>query len=242
MKDRYSAYIVEDESIARYNLIKKLGEFTEIDIVGEASCISDAIIGITEFNPEILFLDIQLTDGTGFDLLNRIKYNGKVIFVTAYDEYAIRAFEINALDYLLKPISNTRLKSAIQKVIQAESQLIGSGNFKLQYDDRLLIPAGNCIHFLKISNIVAIHSSGDYTLVCDSEGHEFLVSKTMTEWENRLPNQYFCRINRQMIVNFQCIEKTKKLSSYSAQVYITGYDESFKISRSYFKRVRDRYR
>ncbi|MFC2107278.1 LytR/AlgR family response regulator transcription factor [Bacteroidota bacterium] len=242
MRDRYRAYIVDDEHIARFNLIKKLEDFEEIEIVGEANCIAEAQIGIEDLKPDILFLDIQLNDGTGFDLLNMISFKGKVIFITAFDEYAFRAFEINALDYLLKPISSSNLKKAINKINPENIPSNTASSIKLKVDDRLLITVGSAIHFIEISTINTISSSGDYTIVKTNNSKEYLVAKTMMEWEDRLPSQRFCRINRGLIVNFEQIEKTEKLFSNTALVYIRGYPDPFKLSRSYFRRIKSYYK
>jgi len=238
---KFSALIIDDERLARNSLKKKLEKFPEIEVIGEADGISRAIIEITKLNPEILFLDIQLSDGTGFDLLNRIDFTGKTIFITAYDEYAIRAFEINAVDYLLKPISVQRLQTAIDRVKQNDPIQMHSGSSKFKGDDRLFVLIGQSIHFIKINTIITITASRDYSLVKTTDGKEYLVSKTMAEWEERLPEQNFCRISRTLIVNFDFIERSERWFSNTAMVYISGLKEPLKLSKSYFKKIRDRY-
>jgi len=235
-------YIVDDEDLARYTLRKKLLDFPEIEIVGEADCIKDAKKQISELEPELLFLDIQLSAGTGFDLIRQIKFNGKIIFITAYDEYAIRAFEVNALDYLLKPFSTRRLNNAIERVkegIQAES---GEVITPFKYDDRILVSIGSSMYFLKLASVVTLTAAKNYTIIKDKDGNEYIISKTMAEWEQRLPEENFCRISRTMIVNFDFIEKSEKWTNNTALIYIKGYDEAFKLSKFYFKKVKNRYK
>ncbi len=239
---RHKAYIIDDESLARYTLKKKLEEFPEIEIIGEANCINDALHDIRQMKPDVLFLDIELSEGTGFDLLNMLEFQGKVIFVTAYNKYAIRAFEINALDYLLKPVSSRRLENAVGRLNQGEHNTIKEEYQKLRSDDRILLMVRNFIYFIKINDIVTISSSGDYTSVRSIDNKEYLVSKTMNEWEERLPEQRFCRISRSMIVNFNFVEKTEKWFNNTAMVYVSGYDEPIKLSKSYFKKVKERYK
>ena len=118
---RLTALIIDDERLARLNLRKKLNVYPEIEVIGEASGMETGIKAIRDLNPDLLFLDIKLSDGTGFDLLNEVAFKGKVIFQTAYDEYACRAFEINALDYLLKPITNERIKKVVDNILNSDN-------------------------------------------------------------------------------------------------------------------------
>ena len=120
MKENISAIIIDDERLARKELASMLSEFSNISILGEADDVTSAVEQIEKHNPDVIFLDIQMPGESGFDLLNKIDKELKVIFVTAYDEYAIEAFEINALDYLLKPINPERLKKAVKRLSDAK--------------------------------------------------------------------------------------------------------------------------
>ena len=151
-----SAIVIDDERLARLTLKKDLEKFPEIIIAGEASDIATAKSLIEQINPDLLFLDIQLSDGSGFDLLNQIDYAGRIIFVTAYDEYAIRAFEINAVDYLLKPISTKRLKNAIDKLYNTDVQNVHKTAAKLNYNDHLMVMHSKSVKFIKINTITHI--------------------------------------------------------------------------------------
>ena len=235
-------YIVDDEDLARFTLTKKLLNFPDIEIVGEADCIRDAKKQISELDPDLLFLDIQLSEGTGFDLLRQIRFNGKIIFVTAYDEYAIRAFEVNAVDYLLKPISDRRLNNAIARVKEGIQSDSGEEITPFKYDDRILVSIGNSMYFLKLASVVTLTAARNYTIIKDKDGNEYIVSKTMAEWEQRLPEECFCRISRNMIVNFDFIDKSEKWTDNTALIYIKGYDEAFKLSKFYLKKVKNRYK
>ena len=200
----YKAIIVDDEYWARVSLKDKLKEIPEIEVIGEADSIIEAKKEIEKLKPDILFLDIQLTCGTGFDLLNQVEFSGKVIFVTAYDEYAVRAFEINALDYLMKPISEKRLKTAIERINETDLSLKKKIPNKFKYDDRLMVTYRDCINFIEISAIVLITAAQDYTLIKATDGKEYLLSKSMNEWESRLPEKKFCRIHKRLKPAFFC--------------------------------------
>jgi two-component system, LytTR family, response regulator len=235
-----TALIIDDESLARFTIRNKLADFPEIEIIGEAVSLKEAEEKIKLLNPALLFLDIQLPDGSGFDLFNLIEYTGKVIFVTAYDEYALRAFEINAIDYLLKPVSAKRLKMAIEKLGESlDASLIRI--IKLNYNDRLMVQYNKSVNFIKISRITHITASGEYSYVHTNDGREFITSKSLNEWEKRLPDQNFCRIHRATIINFDYIVKIDSAITGTAELALQGLSNHLKISRSYFRKLKGRY-
>lgn len=236
----YSAIIIEDERLARLTLKKDLEKFPEIKILGEATGIATAIPLIERTRPNLIFLDVQLNDGTGFDLLNQVEYSGKVIFVTAYDKYAFRAFEVNAIDYLLKPVSLKRLKSAIDK-LSYDSDRIQSTPVKLNYNDRLMVMHKNSVNFIKINSINYISASREYSYMHTLEGKDYLTVKNIGEWEQRLPDQNFCRIHRSTIINFDYIIKINHNITGTGEVYIQGIPEPLNISRNCFRRLKERY-
>jgi two-component system LytT family response regulator len=236
-----SAIVIDDERLARLTLKKDLEKFPEIIIAGEASNITTAKSLIEQINPDLLFLDIQLSDGSGFDLLNQIDYTGRIIFVTAYDEYAIRAFEINAVDYLLKPISSKRLKKAIDKLYNSDDQNIHKTTAKLNYEDHLMVMHNKSVNFIKINTITYIKASREYSFINTSDGKEYLTSISIGEWESRMPEQNFCRIHRSTIINFDYIININHHITGSAEVIIQGIPEPLNISRNYFKKLKIRY-
>lgn len=240
MKKKYATLVIDDERLARNALINKLNGFEEIEIVGEASNVKEAITAIKEHETELLFLDIQLYNETGFDILDQIKYKGKIIFVTAHDEYALRAFEINAVDYILKPVSFERLSGAISRLQTEEKPEIHKTD-KFQYNDRVLIMSGESMRFIKIDTITHIAASGDYSAIHTTDQSEYITSKSMNEWEERLPENYFLRIHRSTIINIEFIEKAEKWFNYSSMIHLKGIAEPFKVSRSYFKKIKERF-
>lgn len=238
----FTALIVDDESLARFTLRKKLEEYPQIEVLGEAGSVQEGIEHINHLKPELLFLDIQLGDGTGFDLLNQVEFTGDVIFVTAYDEYAIRAFDINALDYLMKPVSDRRLKDALDRLFDEEAEPKVSDIVKVDYNDRLMVTLRKSINFVKMSEIAAISASREYSYIYTNTGKEYLTSYNITEWENRLPDQHFCRIHRSTIINFDYISKITPNITGTAEVIMQNSNKSYIISRSYFKKIKHRYK
>jgi len=239
MKNKYKALIVDDERLARNDLKSLLSEINTIQVVGEAESVSTAIEAIKKFRPDVIFLDIQMPGESGFDLLEKIKIKSKIIFVTAFDEYAIRAFEINALDYLLKPVNPERLKKAIER-IGLEKKLIENNSRNLEYKDRLFLTIDGKMNFLKINSVISINSAGDYTEILTDAKKKFLTHKSMKEWEFRLPEQYFCRIHRSTIINMEYIERLEDWFNYSLRVYLKGFEKPYLMSRRYVAKLKEK--
>jgi two-component system LytT family response regulator len=242
MNATYTALVVDDERLARENIISMLSEFKNIKVVGEASNLSSAVQAVEELSPDVIFLDIQMPGGSGFELLEKVKYKSKIIFVTAYSEHASRAFDVNAVDYLVKPISPERLSLSIDKLnsVNDSADMEGIAEpTRLKYGDSLFITMDNSWRFLKVRSIVVISAAGDYTKVLTSDGTAQMTKKSLREWENRLPENYFARIHRSTIINIDFVERTEGWFNYSCRVYLKGIEKPFLISRRYVARLKD---
>ncbi len=224
--------IVDDARLVREELGTLLSEYPEIEVIGEASAVDQAARLIEEARPDVIFLDIQLRGETGFDLLEKADISSKVIFITAYDQYAIRAFEVNALDYLLKPIRKERLAKAIQKLLPNEEIKAGPRG-RVQYDDVVYMMINSSLKFIKVAMLKCIMAEGKYSYIVYGGSKKDIVSKTLQEWEEILPDKYFVRIHRSTIVNFEYVEKVKKCKNYTHEVYVNGIDKPFIMSRRY---------
>ncbi len=235
--DIYTALVIDDERLARLELISMLKHFDNINVVGQADGVDMAIERIRELEPDIVFLDIQMPGKSGFELLDNIEMKAKIIFVTAYDEYAIRAFEVNALDYLPKPVSQERLAKTIDRIINDTANEEFASK-KLKYADRLFLEFGNQVRFLKISDIIYIVAEGDYTMVHLVNNAKGLVSKPMKEWEERLPEDSFCRIHRSSIINTEHIDRIEKYFNNTYKIFLSGTNEPLVISRRYAKKIK----
>lgn len=229
---KLTAIIIDDERLARAELRLLLADFPELSIVGEARNLTDAVNLIRVNKPDVVFLDIQLANENGFDLLEKIEKDFKLIFVTAFDEFAIRAFEINAVDYLLKPVNPDRLAKTFERLFEPEEKPEVT-NRKLEYEDHLFIEIGERTRFLKISSIKCISADGDYTQVFTDDGKKHLVTKPLKEWEERLPQKHFIRIHRSTIVNIEFIERVETWFSRSYQIYLREMKEPLTVSRRY---------
>lgn len=232
------AIIVDDERLARLNLRKLLVPYPEIDVAGEASSCDNAIEQIRLCNPQLIFLDIQLSGETGFDLLEMIDHTIKIIFVTAYDEYAIRAFEVNAIDYLLKPVNPERLKTAIERVIKKEKSEENESK-SYEYTDSIYVKLNNyASRFIKISSITFIEPVGNYSKIVTIEGKHCLVLKTLKQWQEELPDDNFVRIHRSSIVNIEHVDHIEKKSNSRHIAFLKNFPEPLEVSRRYARRLK----
>lgn len=233
MPDKFKALIVDDEALARKDLRAVIPKDGSIDIIAEADSVQTAKEMIEKYDPDVIFLDIQMPGESGFDLLPFINHEIQIIFVTAFDEYAIRAFEVNALDYLMKPVSEDRLTLSIQK-LKDKDLSISTEPASLKKDDHLFVKLTNTYHFIRIADIVKIAAADDYSEVYLEKGSRILVLKSMKEWESRLPDNTFIRIHRSTIINLEKVERVEPWFNNSYKVYLIGEDEPAVMSRRYF--------
>lgn len=239
MKTTFKAIVVDDEKLAREDLKVLLREFSEIEVIGEAETVEETKTLIKNLNPNLIFLDIQMPGKSGFDLLEEIQTNAKIIFVTAYDEYAIRAFEVNAKDYLLKPVIKERLAIAIDRLkTEQESETIVQE--KLEFDDNIFVMVNNHYQFVKIGSIIKIASAGNYTEIYTSSKLKGLVLKSLKDWETRLPGNYFVRIHRNSIINLEYVDRVEGWFNYSYKVYLKEINDPLVISRRYAAKLKER--
>lgn len=237
---KYKTLIVDDERLARKEMRRLLAEFDEISIIGEAENLSEAIEIIEKEKPQIVFLDIQLSNENGFELLEKTEQNFKLIFVTAFDAYAIRAFEVNALDYLLKPVNPDRLAKAIER-LKEEKMGKKSEIRPLEFDDRIFLELGERSIFLKVNEISHINSAGDYSEIFTISGKKHLIEKPLREWEERLPEKHFLRIHRQTIINLEEIEEIETWFNRTFQVRLKNFREKLAVSRRYAVKLKQKF-
>lgn len=226
------ALIVEDSRLARQELKHLLSNFPEIISIEEASNAQEAINLISSSHYDILFLDIQMPGKNGFELLEELDEVPPVIFVTAYDEYAIKAFDCNALDYLLKPLQKDRLAAAISKVVEFQRQTLNSRTTAseiLTQDSQIFVKDGDACWFVKLSQVRLLEVVGSYTQLF-FDNHQPTIPKTLNHLESRLDPKTFFRANRQQIVNLKWIDKVEPWFSSTLKLTLkTG--ETIDISR-----------
>ena len=205
---KITSIIVEDSRLARNELKVLIGQYPQLEIIGEAENADQGIELIQKLNPDVLFLDINMPGRDGFELLEDLVEIPITIFTTAYDEYAIKSFEYNALDYLLKPINEKRFAKAIDKIISQihqESKTPKTAEKKLTEKSQLFVKDGEKCWMVKLSNIKLFEISGNYTQVF-FDANKPLIYKSLNQIEAKLPQDIFFRANRQQIINIRHIE------------------------------------
>jgi len=230
------AIIIDDERLARNELRKLLGDHSEIEIIAEAANAEEGKQKIEELQPDLIFLDIQMPGKTGFDLLTELERAPHVIFTTAYDEYALKAFEVNALDYLLKPVEPKRLADALLKMDNIDEKENSSGGDQsipqrgiLTDHDQVFVKDGERCWFVKLADIRLFESVGNYAKVYFSNNKP-LILKSLNALEERLDEKVFFRANRKHIVNLRMIEKVEPYFNGGLLLEIKG-GEKVEVSR-----------
>ena len=230
----YTALIIDDERLARNELKKLLAEFPEVNIVGEAANAKEGIEKIENLAPDLIFLDIQMPGKTGFDMLQELDRAPHVIFTTAYDEFALKAFEVNALDYLMKPVEPKRLADALNKLQMAEekeadSAMAGMHRGTLGEDDQVFVKDGERCWFVKLSEVRLFESVGNYAKVFFGTNKP-LILKSLNSLEERLDDKVFFRANRKHIVNLRLIDKVEPFFNGGLLLDMKG-GEKIEVSR-----------
>jgi len=241
----YRAILIDDEMPARDLIKAYLKDLPQISIVGECTNGFEALKMIQELNPDILFLDVQMPKITGLELLEVLDKRPAVIFTTAFDQYALKAFEMSAVDYLLKPFSKERFNQSITKTIDRLNthqpdplkEWMETASEDQDILNRVVTKAGSNIVVIPVNEIQYIEAQEDFVLIYTEKGR-YSKSQTMKFYENHLPKEQFVRIHRSYIVN---IEKIERLESYDKENYlaIVHPNTKLKVSRSGYKTLRE---
>ncbi|MFZ4716932.1 MAG: LytR/AlgR family response regulator transcription factor [Chthoniobacterales bacterium] len=260
---RLRAILVDDEPPARTHLATRLKAHPEIKIVGEAGDVPSAFALVEAEKPDVIFLDIQLPRRSGFKLLpllEKVDPQPAVVFVTAFDEYAIRAFEANALDYLTKPVSPERLAKTVARMRDRSHRVAISpsggsankiaepqdtqtptigGREHLHEEDFVLLRDGSLSMLVKTREIRAIESQGDYTRILLAEDETILMKLTLSHWERQLPSELFCKASRSLLVNRKTVTKMVQKDPSSWELHFEGLKTPIILSNLESKRLRE---
>ena len=218
------ALVIDDERLARKELIKLLEDFPEVEILGEAANADEAFELINSLNPDLLFLDIQMPGKTGFELLEMLDSVPKVIFTTAYDEYALKAFEVNALDYLLKPIQLDRLNDTITKLEPPQQEVTEEKEPKLGLMDQVFVKDGDKCWFVSLKDIRYFESYGNYIKVF-FENFKPMIHKSLNALDEKLNDRDFFRASRKHIINLSWVESIEPWFNGGLMVKLKGGDK-----------------
>lgn len=225
------AVIVDDERLARKELSKLLEDFPEIEIIGECTNGKEAISFINEKKPDLVFMDIEMPELNGFDVVEQIDKTPAIVFVTAYNDYAIKAFEVNASDYLVKPVDPSRLKETIEK-IKSDNEEIDTDSLErktLSSGDQIFIKDGEKCWFIKLDEIKLFESEGNYVRIY-FKSFKPLVLKSLNNLEMKLDPRLFFRANRKYIINLTTVTHIENWFNGGLQVTLED-DRKIEISR-----------
>lgn len=242
--NKIRAVIVDDEELARQMLREFASKHGEIEIIAECANGFEAVKAVTEMKPDLLFLDIQMPKLTGFEVLELIGTDRAIIFVTAYDEYAIKAFDVHAVDYLLKPFSAERFDAALQRAkerlggakLPEPADLSSAARPPQEFLERIVVRDGTRVHIIPVAKLDFAEAQDDYVAL-SSEGKKHLKQQTISSLEKVLDPNRFLRIHRSYIVN---LEKVTKIEPYSKDNYVVVLNNGVQlpVSRSGYARLR----
>ncbi len=238
------AIVIDDERLARKELITLLNQLETVEVVGEAVNVDDAKEKIDLLNPDVIFLDIQMPEKTGFELLEELDNVPHVIFTTAYDEYALKAFQVNALDYLLKPIEPKRLEEAINKLLikmeggpKSEQYSSSQNQKKLTLEDQVFVKDGDRCWFVRLSNVRLFESDGNYIKVY-FDNFKPMIHKSLNALDERLDEKSFFRASRKHIINLSWVEAIEPWFNGGLVVTLKGGDR-IEVSRRQAARFKE---
>ncbi len=234
--------IIDDEAPARSLIKEFLEDYEDLVLLEECNNGVDAVTAINTFKPDLIFLDIQMPGLTGFEVLKRLEEMPQVIFSTAYDQYALKAFEVHAVDYLLKPFKKERFDEAIQKLMTNSKgylsqiqTLVNSLNEQESYLINILVSVKNKLINIPTDQIIQIKAEGNYARLTTTNG-SYLSSYGISKLEEKLNPQQFIRVHRSTIINITCV---KEVYSYPSSYEVVMKNEDVvKVSRSYLDNIR----
>lgn len=245
MGDKIKTIIIDDEKLARDIVKKYASNLDALEIIDECGNGFDGIKAVNSQKPDLIFLDIQMPKLNGFEMLELIDEKPKIIFTTAFDQYALKAFEVNAIDYLLKPFSEERFVEAVNKVVKEEKNVNQDRVEKIkthfeneiEYLDRVIVKQNQKINIIPIAKVNYIEAQDDYVMIHTEDG-KYLKQKTMKYFEDHLDPKDFIRIHRSSIVN---ISRVKEIELFDKDSYKAILKDGTKlsVSRSGYSKLKE---
>lgn len=232
--------IVDDERLGRQRLSKLLEAHPEIAVVGEADSVETARLQMEALQPDLVFLDIQMPPGNGFDLIPHVCAATRVVFVTAYDSFALRAFEVNALDYLLKPVHPDRLASCLSRLRSPGEPPSPPG---LTYQDTFIVKESRNWRKIAVADILLIQAEGTYSRVeMVNATREAMILRSLTDWMKQLPEAHFVRVSRSLIINLERLVRVRTIHRDASELILHGRSLPLTLRRHAVSRLRQRLR
>jgi two-component system LytT family response regulator len=229
--------LIDDEALARQGLRAELQQLPDVEVCGEAESIEEAVEIIPLVRPQALFLDIRMPHGDGFALLPRLPAPMPVVFVTAHSEFAAQAFEVQAVDYLLKPVRPPRLAEAVARLQSA----LGHGSEEPTYgeEDRICLRTPERTLVTRAEDIVLLQAEGDFTRVTVEQEHPLLICQTLGIFERTLPSPPLVRLDRSLMINIERVETIEVSPTRGARVTLRGLEPPVELGRTALRRLRE---
>ena len=247
MQNKHTALIIDDEKLAREIIKKFLEHHSNIELIGECSNGFDGVKTINELKPDLIFLDIQMPKLNGFEMLELLDHKPAIIFSTAYDEYALKAFEVDATDYLLKPFSQERFNEALTKVVnklgskasidKGFNNLINTLTEQKEFLDRVVVKTNKKIVIIPTSKITYIQAQDDYVMI-NSELGKHLKQQTMKFYEQHLNEKDFYRVHRSYIVKLSAVKQIELFEKDSYKITLKD-GTKIPVSRNGYKKIKE---
>ena len=227
--------IVDSEAPARELLQDMLATHRNVRVVGEANSAPTALSLYEDLHPNLVFMDVQMPKGDGFSLLPKLQPLPAIIFVTACDQFAVKAFEVDAVDYLLKPVRPERLANALQRVVYSQKP---SQAERLSYDDKILLDSDAEMRVVFVAEISGIIAEGNYTRVHLADGSSSFLRRGITQWDSMLPKPFFVRVERSLIIRLQAVRKVVAQARDEVSVEVEGFSAPLPLGRRASFRLR----
>lgn len=241
------AILIEDEPDARADLRQSLAAHGgDVTVIAEAETLDEAEALLARDDYDVVFLDVKLRGATGFDLVPRVRPEARIVFVTAHDRYALRAFEVNALDYLLKPVSPDRLAATIARIVATVSARTHAGEpddiggVPMKPDDIVFLRGGGHGRFARLSEVSAIEADQNYSVACLADGSRHMLRRTLKAWEELLPAPHFMRVHRTAIVNLERITRYERDREERTLLFVEGVGEPVNATRKVWSDLQER--
>jgi two-component system LytT family response regulator len=227
--------IVDSEAPARERLQDILATHRNVRVVGEANSAPSALSLYEDLHPNLVLMDVQMPKGDGFSLLPKLRPLPAIIFVTACDKFAVKAFEVDAVDYLLKPVRPERLANALQRVVYSQKPAEAE---RLSHEEKILLDSDEEMRVVFVAEISVISAEGNYTRVQLADGSSSFVRRGITRWDFMLPKPFFVRVERSLIIHLQAVRKVIARDGDEVSVEIEGFKEPLALGRRASFRLR----
>lgn len=232
--------LVDDEPPARRGLKRLLAEHADLSVVAEAGSLAEAVKALSEARPDIVFLDVELGDGKGFEILGQSERRPDVVFVTAYSRYAVRAFDVAAADFLVKPVNPERLALTLDRLRQRRAAKANEASAVVAPEKRkLLLNLPRMRLIVPLKSVLLLEADGDFTRVITADGGEQMICRLLGQFQAELPSPPFHRLSRSMIVNLDQVRRLEWTGGGRAEIAVGRSNRTVKLGRAAARRLRE---